>query len=80
MRVECDGFRHSFGRESVIQYMSEVILIVDELIEDGLILSLEAEEVLRRIKYYEGEKSQTEAMSFMDAFKSAKDQFTKSFF
>lgn len=60
--------------------MSEVILIVDELIEDGLILSLEAEEVLRRIKYFESEKTQNEGMSFMDAFKSAKDQFARSFF
>ena len=60
--------------------MSEVILIVDELIEDGLILSLEAEEVLRRIKYFESEKTHNEGMSFMDAFKSAKDHFARSFF
>ncbi len=60
--------------------MSEVILIVDELIEDGLILSLDADEILRRIKYFEGEKTQNESMSFLDAFKTAKDQFAKSFF
>ena len=48
---ECfdDAFSHVIDRESLTNNMSAVILIIDELIDGGIIMSLDSETILGRI-------------------------------
>lgn len=44
-----DAFSHSINRESLTGNMTAVILIIDELIDGGVIMSTDAETILERI-------------------------------
>lgn len=83
-------FRKVIERKSLINNMTAVILIVDELLDNGTVMTLDKDIILQRIKmkkhssHGEGHSSSSQAQeepgsqgaySFASVFASAKSQF-----
>lgn len=75
--------RDAIDSQTIMERLNYVMLVVDEVIDEGLILELDPQEVSNRVLMHgEGEElglGPISEQSLQTAFKSAKEQFFKSF-
>jgi hypothetical protein len=84
-------FKHSIERKSLISNMTAVILVIDELIDQGIIMTTDSQTILKRINIKSSSASQPAGSSsdtpdaaassnslFSSVFASARSQLAKT--
>ena len=83
-------FKHSIERKSLISNMTAVILVIDEIIDSGIVMTTDYQTILKRINIHAGSayhgsgssqsEQQTESQSslFSSLFSSARSQLAKT--
>ena len=82
-------FRHNIERKALINNMSGVILVIDELFDQGVVMHLDPNTILQRIKTVKGSSSAPQSVQaepaaesgggmFASVFSSARSQLAKT--